>query len=177
MARKPRRRFRPYLRGQVDELQDLTTLAAQTGVKNAIDDTVTENTWCSSVELTWSLQEYQPADNAGPIIVGIAHSDYTLTEIEEYLESLGSWEVQDLRTQEIAKRKIRRVGVFPTVVATDDFGATVLNDGKPIRTKCNWMLHTGQTIALWYYNAGTDALAGPPAPRVHTTGHANLWPA
>ncbi len=50
-----------------------------------------------------------------------------------------------------------------------------MNDGKPVTTKCGWMLQPGDSLALWYYNAGSAAVATT-VPTVTTMGHANLWP-
>ncbi len=165
-------KFRKYLRGEISEDNLLTTLAAKTGVKNAVTDVVTEPAWLSSVKASWALKNNTVTAGAGPILVGIAHVDYTLAEIEEWLENAQSWSVHDLRQQEIARRKIRKVGIFPNL---DELGSQVLNDGKPIRTKCGWMINTGDTIAIWAYNTGTTAIATS-APILHTEGHANLWP-
>ncbi len=169
-----RRKFRRYIKGQIDQVQALTTLAAQTGVKQSVADTVDDTTWCSSVELTWELSGTTAVTGAGPIAVGISHGDYTLAEIEEWIENASSWKAADLRQQEVGRRKIRRVGVFSEDGA-DSTTSYVLNDGKPIRTKCGWYLSEDQTIALWYYNQGSLAYATT-VPQVHAVGHANLWP-
>ncbi len=176
MARKPRRKFRRYLKGQIDEEQGLNALATKTGVKRSVADTVVESCWCTSVHASWSISQWTPTEDAGPIMVGIAHSDYTLAEIEEWIENADSWNQGDLRSQEIARRKIRRVGLLEWPSGTNPNDIYSMNDGRMIRTKCGWMLETGQTIALWYYNTGEAAVASS-VPNVHTQGHANLWPA
>ncbi len=107
-------------------------------------------------------------------MVGVAHPDYTSAEIEEWIENLGSWEEANMVQQEIGRRRIRRVGVFED--PDDPTSAVVLNDGKPIRTKCGWMLTTGQGLRMWAYNMGLVALATTD-PNVHIEGHCNLWPA
>ncbi len=165
-------KFRRYIRGNIDETQSLSTLAASTGVKNGIDDTVASTTWCSSIDCVWSVTEMGVVVGSGPIVVGVAHGDYTLAEIEEWIENDTSWDVGDLVSQEVAKRKIRQIGVFDRRTA----GATIqtLNDGKPLKTKINWYLNDGDTLAFWYYNAGSAAFTS--APVVETLGHANLWP-
>ncbi len=112
------------------------------------------------------------AAGQGPILVGIAHGDYTNVEIEEWIESSESWNMNDLRTQEQARRKIKRVGMLRAEGAGQTF---LLNDGKPVRTKCKWVLGPGETISMWYYNTGSGALATTD-PVVTTQGHANLWP-
>ncbi len=168
-----RRKMGKYIRGEIQLDQDLGTLAANTGVRSAVSDVVGEATRISSIVVTYSLSSWTPAANTGPILVGVAHSDYTLVEIEEFLESTTSWNVADLVSQEVSNRKIRRVGLFGSPDAATDIA--VLNDGKPIKTKLNWMLQTGQNLVFFAYNTGTAAIATTD-PDVHYNGHANLWP-
>ncbi len=174
MARKPRRRRRMgrYIRGNIDLDASLGTLAPKTAVLDPTD-TVTERTLVSSVVATYSISNMAATTNAGPIEVGVAHGDYTLAEVEEYLELQSSWEEADMIDKEIASRKIRRIGVFDAPVATS--GAYTLNDGRPIKTKLNWILTGGQGLNFWFYNLGTAALATSD-PNANTRGHANLWP-
>ncbi len=170
-----RRKYRRYLKGAIDEDFQLGTLATKALVAQVVGDTVTETTWLSSILCTWALSEFTVAAGDGPIIVGIAHSDYSATEIEEWIESTDSWNEASLVEKEISSRKIRQVGVFQAPPGGSGLGATYLNDGKPIRTKCGWILSTGQTIDLWAYNMGDSALATTD-PQVSVNGHANLWP-
>jgi len=178
MARKPKRKgrkaFRKYLRGAIDLDQLLGTLGAESLATKIVEDTVVEKAWCSSVEVRCSMKNYTTSATRGPILIGVAHSDYTAAEIEEWVENLGSWDAGDLRSQEIARRKIRQIGVFisPATAAL----SAVLNDGLPVHVKCGWMLQTAQSVRFWAYNNGSSALATTD-PTVHYDGHANLWPA
>jgi len=171
--RRKRRRFRRYLRGIWDDHLSLGTLGAHTLVGNVLTATVNERTFLSSVRLTWNLSDYTPNAGDGPIEVGIAHSDYTDAEIEQVLENTDTWNEGNLVALELGKRKIRRVGMFPTPEAAGF--STSLNDGKPIHTKCGWILLQGQGVRVWAFNHGTSALATT-VPVVHSAGHANLWP-
>ncbi len=175
MAKHPRRRRRMgrYLRGAVDESLSMATLASKTLVLAIFDETVNERTLISSLVATWSLRNFTPIANAGPILVGVSHSDYTAAEIEAFIEATGSWNEGNMTQQEIAKRKIRRVGVFDTPDAAED--TAVLNDGKPIKTRLNWILLQGQSLNQWSYNLGSAAFATS-TPVVDMSGHANLWP-
>ena len=174
MAKKPKRKFRKYLRGQVDEDLSLGTLAARTMISAIFGNTVNERTFVSSVKASWSLTDYTIGGNIGPILVGIAHSDYSTAEVEAFIENTGSWNEGDQISQEIGRRKIRIVGTFMTDL-TDRAAAFVLNDGKPITTKCGWILLQGQSLRLWAFNLGSAAVATTD-PNVHLEGHANLWP-
>lgn len=172
--RKRRRRFRPYIRGNVDETIALGTLASRTVVAQVFDETVDEKTFVSSIVATYSISDITPLENAGPIVVGLAHGDYTSTEIEEWIEQTASWTIGNLQARrEVGKRWIRQIGIFQTPGTT--VTTFVLNDGKPIKTKLGWTLGTGQTIDLWAYNLGSVALATT-SPDIHCQGHINLWP-
>ncbi len=169
----PKRKYRRYLKGQVNSGLVLGTLAATTLVGSLLGDVLTEKAWLSSVKAVWALQGFTPVSTDGPLRVGVAHSDYSDAEIEAWIENSMSWEQSDKIGQEIARRKIRQVGIFQSVDLSSS-EAAVLNDGKPIHTKCNWQLTTGQTLKIWAYNEGSDALTT--GATVHVSGHCNLWP-
>ncbi len=99
-----------YIRGEIDEQLQLGTLAANALIRNVWDETVVERTLISSIVSTWSLDGMVAGQ--GPILFGIAHSDYGATEIEEVIENTGGWNEGDKVSQEIAKRQIRIIGQF-----------------------------------------------------------------
>ncbi len=169
-----KRRMGRYIRGNVDENLSVGTLAAGTLISAVFDETVNERTLVSSVVASWSLSNMTPAEGVGLLVVGVAHSDYTDAEIEAYIENTGSWNEGDkIQQREVGKRLIRRVGQFAAPSAA--VSAVTLNDGKPIKTKLNWILLQGQTLRYWAYNQGTAAFATTD-PDVRLQGHANLWP-
>ncbi len=168
-----RRKFRRYLRGNIDHKLALGTLGAGVVLKSNIADTVVDTTWLSSVRGTWSLEQYTKAIDDGPILVGICHSDYTGSEVEEWVENLSNWDQGDLIAQEIGRRKIRLVGMFSVPASAEE--VSVLNDGKQMTTKAGWLLSEGDTVSVWAYNSGESALATTD-PGVRLQGHANLWP-
>ncbi len=177
MAKKKgrKRSFRRYLRGAVEVLGDLSALGAGVVVEFAMvgGGSVNERTFVSSIKCSWVLSNLTEQFSDGPIVVGVAHSDYSVSEIEAWLENAGSWDEGNLVQQEIAKRKIRRVGVFETPAQA--LGMVSLNDGRQITTKCGWILNQGQTLHFWAWNSGSSALATT-APELAVSGHANLWP-
>jgi len=170
-----KRRYGKYLRGAVDVLGDLSTLAALTVINFTMTGapTVNERTWVSSVKASWTLSNLTEGFSMGPIVCGIAHSDYSVGEILGYLNNDGNWNEGDLVAQETSKRKIRQVGVFDTPAQA--LGISMLNDGRMITTKCGWILNQGQTLNFWCYNSGSNALATTAA-ELAVQGHANLWP-
>ncbi len=173
MARKPRRKFRRYLRGTIDDQLAIGTLSTKDAAIAAMSGVVNERTYVSSVKATWALTDWTQTAADGPITVGVSHSDYTAAEIEEWIENSGGWNEGDLVAQEIAKRKIRLVGTFMTA-NSDLIGTALLADGRQITTKCGWILNQGQTLNVWAYNNGESAPATGSIVRVN--GHANLWP-
>ncbi len=176
MVNKPRKRgsrFRKYLRGNVDETITLATLASKVVAGLNFDETVNERTWASSIRGTWSLDQLTPATDVGPIMVGVAHSDYSAAEIEAFIENAGSWNEGDQVAQEVGKRKIRIVGIHQIADSASD--ADVLNDGKAITTKLGWILLQGQTLKQWAYNLG-DAPVATTVPNSRVNGYVNLWP-
>ncbi len=170
---KSRKRKRGrYLRGRIDEGLSLGTLAAKTLVSDTWDGTVTERTLVSSIVATWMLNNL--TGSQGPLLVGVAHSDYSDAQIEAVIENAGSWDEGDKIDQEIAKRLVRTIGAFIGKPGPSGVGDDVLNDGKPIKTKLNWILTEGDTLKMWVYNMDTAALVTT-VPIVSAEGHANLW--
>ncbi len=163
-----------YIRGNVDEDLGLGTLAAKSLVTGVFDEGVSERTLISSLIATYSIENFTPGAGIGPLLVGIAHSDYSAAEVEAYIETLDSWKEADKIGQEVGKRQIRKIGVFrrQSGAAVD---TQALNEGRPIKTKLNWILNKDQTLDLWVYNMGSAAIATT-VPVVHCEGHANLWP-
>jgi len=139
--RKGKALFVPRVRGQIS----LGAAAENVVVSADLADTLDEEAFLISEKSTWALSGNTPGE--GPIDVGVAHSDYSDAEIEEWLENQGSWDRGDMIAREVNRRKIRLVGTFAA-----DEDEEVLNDGKPIKTTCKWGLVTGQTLKLWAYN-------------------------
>jgi len=88
----------------------------------------------------------------GPVVVGLAHSDYTGAEIEENLELALLGPATKIENER-ADRLVRPVGVLEGATA-----AETLNDGKPVKTRLNWMIHDGVSIDLFVYNESGSQL-------------------
>ncbi len=177
MAKKGRGRRRRsmgrYIKGRVDEDLDMGTLAAKTLVGTTFDETVNERTLVSSIVASWSISGWTPGIDDGPVIFGVAHGDYSDAEIEEVIENTGSWDEGNKISQEISKRLVRTIGSFDT--PADANSVVAVNEGRPVKTKLNWILNQGVRLKIWAYNAGTSAFATT-NPIVHAAGHANLFP-
>ncbi len=168
-----RRKFVKYLAGIINVEIDFSGLGAKAANTTIFPETVIERTYCSSIRAAWSLSNWTPTSQAGPIMVGIAHFDYSAAEIESWIENVDSWNEGNLIQQEIAKRKIRIIGIFEG--GDDALDIVRLNDGKPIRTKVGWIFTTGQSLRMWVYNLGSSSVSTT-TPRVHGRGVAHLWP-
>ncbi len=173
-GRRGRRKFRRYLKGKIDFDLALGTLGGNTNISTNVADVLVESAWLSSVKAVWSLASVTPVAADGPMMCGIAHSDYTTIEIQEWILNLDSWDQGDKIAQEINRRKIRQVGIFPIEGAGGGAGARVLNEGRMVTTKANWQLTTGDTVKIWVFNTGAGALTT--GATLHVNGHANLWP-
>lgn len=113
---------------------------------------VIDDMWLYSIRSNWTVDDLTVGQ--GPIIVGVAHGDYTDAEIEEWIEANASISQQNLVENEQARRKIRQVGVFSGAAVAES-----LNDGKPIKTKLGFVLQSGETLRMWAYNFSGDALS------------------
>ncbi len=163
--------MKSYLKGNIDENVIITDLAAATLVSSDFDETPEQDTLVSSIVASYSIDNLVAGQ--GPLIFGVAHSDYSDAEIEEFIENTGSWDQGSKVEQERAKRLIRKIG---TMVGTQGSGTVDVkwNNGVPMKTKLNWRLNTGDTLNLWCYNISASALStSTPVLRAH--GHANLW--
>lgn len=165
-----------YIKGGVDDEMVLQALNTKAVVAQIFDEVVTERMFVSSLKAIHVLSDFTALVDDGPIMVGVAHSDYSQAEIEAWIEVTGSWSEGDLVQQEVAKRRIRKIGIFHTELALADSpaAAQTLNDGRPITTKLGWVLITGQSLTMWAYNLGTSVLTT--GALYNLQGHVNLWP-
>ncbi len=173
---KSRGRYTRYIRGNVGELLAIGTLASETLVSAPFDETVNERTFATSMVATWSMRDFTDGGGIGPIMVGVAHGDYTDPEIEAWVENTGSWNEGDLVQQrEVGRRLIRKVGTFDSIGRNNADEVVVLNDGKPLRTNLKWMLLQGQTLRLWAFNLGSSPVQTT-VPDIDVQGWINLFP-
>lgn len=113
-----------------------------------------------SVKLSYSIVELG-ATIDGAFQFGIAHSDYTAAEIEECIEATGSIDIGDKVAQEQANRLVREIGTIGTGDATAALVDVVYNEGRPVKTKLNWLIGIGDTLVMYIRNGSGD---------VYTTG-------
>ncbi len=116
-----------------------------------VGQTLTEERRILSLEATHHWRDMTAGD--GPIIVGVAHSDYTATEIEQALEATGAWDEGDLVSLEHSKRLVRRIGSLSEQIPT-------INDGNPVKIRLNWRIATGDGIQFWALNQAQALTTG-----------------
>ncbi len=145
-----RRRY-SLRRVRVSPALTLSTLGAQTVLAVGVTGTSDAQYRLVTAMLTWSQVGLTASE--GPITVGFAHNDYTVTEIKECIEIAGSISPGDKIAQEKANRWVRIVGTFEAEAES------VLNDGKPIKTRLNWPVQIGSAVNIFAYNESGSALA------------------
>jgi len=123
-----------YVKGNVDETIPLGTLAGRTLVAQVFDETFKAEARLTSLVASYSLSGYTIGTDIGPVMVGIAHDDYSAAEIEEFIENTGSWNIGNMVSQEIAKRKVRIIGIFSQASGGNVGDVQVLNNGLLIKT-------------------------------------------
>lgn len=136
---------------RVSPLITLGTLGSQTVIAEDLAPAGAEAYRLVTARMTWVLSG--PTADEGPVTVGYAHSDYTVTEIKECIEAQASIDRGDKIAMEKANRLVRIVGSF--WLKGD---AEALNDGMPIKTKLNWRIDTGDTCKVFAYNESGSAL-------------------
>ncbi len=129
----------------------LSTLANVTAVKvNVFTGNVTRDLFMQSIDCLWSMRDHTAGE--GPIIVGFAHGDYTVTEIKECLEA-DTLSLADRIARERSTRWVRDGGIFDGLG-----GDTTLNDGRAKRTRLRFPIENGFNLAVWAYNQSGAAL-------------------
>ncbi len=171
MARKPKsrgkRRFNLW-KVRVAEGVGIGALAALSVTANAITVASTDPYRLMSVDLTYKIVDLGAATDDGQEF-GLAHSDYSVAEIEECLEAQTAIDRGDKVAQEQSNRLVRSIGVMTGVGIAG--GDKSFNDGRSKRTKLNWHMSIGDRLSVWIRN-GSGV--------IYTTGSAivcqgNIW--
>ncbi len=130
-------------------------LAANDLSSGPLGPALQEDYFLTSIDGTWSMIGVALE---GPIVVGVAHGDYTAPEIEECLEVL-LVRPGDKIAKERANRLVRTIGVFDQNTTPEQ-----LNDGKSLKTKLNWSLGGDadglQGIQMWAHSLFGGTLSG-----------------
>ncbi len=133
-------------------------LAALDVTAGAITNAAADKIRFISLIAAWSWSDISAALDDS-MEFGVAHSDYSAAEIEEALEAGGSLDLGNKVEQERANRLVRSIGIMSNEGAAQ--GGAQFNDGKPVKTRLNWLMSAGDTLSMWMRN-GSGA--------VYTTG-------
>ncbi len=128
----------------VDNGIALSTLAAGVAIAADLTTLGVAKFTVISADLMWTIKGLTAGE--GPITVGIANGDLTVSNIGETLDA-NPTNKSDIIARERARRPVRRAGVFHGLSSEE-----VLNDGKPIRTKLRTTLDTGVELTMFARN-------------------------
>ncbi len=174
-ARRRRRRRNPnfFMQHFVAQLP-LGTLGSSTVVKQAVTAALETKQKMISVDCQFSIDNYTNTPLDGPLVVGFNHSDYTVGEVQEALDTPVS--NQGSRTEiERNRRWVRRVGTLVPIGINDGtIGSMVLRNGQPIRTKLNWVINDGDALEFFALNSGSSGLATGAVLNISGTIH-GVW--
>jgi len=130
----------------------LATLANLTVVKASLFVNGGQRQFIIAADLTWTLMNATATE--GPFYCGLAHNDYTVAEIKEWIESGAGVETNQIEQEK--NRRLCRDSIVFSGVGTEE----VANDGKPKRTKVRFHVEDSQELAFWVYNDSDATLAG-----------------
>ncbi len=158
MARKghgrKRRRFN-LRRVRLQAELAVGALAADDVVSGAITQAGVGTMRFMSIKANWSILDLGSSTDDN-FQFGVAHSDYTAAEIEECLEAQGAIDVGDKVAQEQSNRLVRSIGVLTQSGLTAALGGIQFNDGRPVKTKLNWLMSIGDTLVVWVRNGSAN---------------------
>ena len=150
LAKRGRGRRRKFTlrRVRLTPEDPILALNSDIAVKQAMSAVAVSTYRAISLKGVWSISGMTAGE--GPLTIGVAHSDYTVAEIGECLQSQASIDPGDKVANEQAQRLVRVIGSF------NEDG--VLNDGEPVRTKLNWLIAIGRTVDMFAFNESTAQL-------------------
>ena len=124
----------------------LLTVADNTIVKQDVQSVDFDNEiWLQSADISVSIRGATAGE--GPIMIGFAHGDYSVTEINEWYTA-SNFLSADKVEQEQGRRLCRDIGTLANVS-----GEEVMNDGKAIRIPLKMKIQSGQNLAFWARNS------------------------
>jgi len=133
----------------------LSTLASDTALTAAVFGAADGAYRLISLKGTYAIRGLSAGE--GPVTIGWAHSDYSVTEIKECLEAVSAISQGDKIANEKTNRLIRTIGTFPAAVASS--AGISLNEGRPWKTRLNWLIAVGDSVVFFVFNEDTGALS------------------
>ncbi len=120
--------------------------------QNLLGAEFSEDYYAIAADCTWSLLGGTAGE--GPISVGLAHNDLSVTEIKEALDA----EITDpdnIIAREQSRRPVRKAGTFPGLATNE-----TINHGDPQRTRLKFMIGDGHGPAQYAINRSNGNLTG-----------------
>ncbi len=154
MGKHCRRRGRGFVAMPVAGSVLPSTLTSGTVIKSPLIENLAEDFFAISADLTWTIRD--GTVNEGPLQIGLAHGDYTVAEIKEWLD-VDLSNPANLIAREQGGRKCRRTGFFQQGLGA---AGEVLNDGKMIRTRLKFLMNDGVSLDFWVHNQSGASLSG-----------------
>ncbi len=105
---------------------------------------VAEDFFAISADLSWNIRGHTAGE--GPLRVGVAHGDYVVSEIKEYLD-VDMSDPGDKIAIERGRRQIRRAGVFTGLDADE-----ALFDGMQRRVPLKFIINDTKALNLYLHN-------------------------
>ncbi len=128
----------------VEATLSLGALANDATVSSALTALGVTEAYVISADLTYALKGLTGEE--GPLRVGLANDDLSVTEINEKLDARPTSQA-DIVAMERSRRPVRDAGTFGGQTPE-----SVLNEGLPIRTTCKFHLAEGKELAVWIRN-------------------------
>ncbi len=158
MARRPQRRRRSnanFAGLPFENSLSLGTLALDTVLLgDLIGTNFARDFYAVSADITVLMKGGTATE--GPFHVGITHTDFSVTEILEYLDLVWVDPANIIERERASRgRRIKKVGSFFQLEAEE-----ILNHGVPLRVKLGWWVNSGKDIALYAVNRGAGVTSG-----------------
>ncbi len=150
--RKPYRKYNSKFQAlPVSDANALGTLADNTILRSGLTS-LTDDFWVQSADLAWAIDGLVVGE--GPILVGLAHGDLSITEIKEAIQASPT-NRGDIVAREQARRPVRRIGMFNPQTTG---GSLQLNHGEKVRTVVKMYLAEGIELNAWAFNLSGSVL-------------------
>lgn len=146
--------------GRVNESLALGTLATNTFLTGALFTNGTGRKFLISADLSWNWSEVTQGN--GPINVGVAHGDYTTTELLEWFSSASFTQSNKQEREENARgRFVKQAGTISAMAGGSgtNTAAGQLAQGGLKRLKLGFLIEDGEAVNVWAHNADAVLLA------------------
>ncbi len=132
-----------------------STLGSGVVIKSNLMTNLSEDFFVISADLHFEIRDGTVGE--GPLQVGLAHGDYTVTEIKECLD-VDLSNPSDKIAVERSRRLVRRAGFFQQNLSAA--GEQMPQNGEVKRYKLKWMINDGVSLDFWVHNQSGGALTG-----------------